>query len=181
MGVCRNPGRGAQYGGDHPLVFGQRKTGGQSRRRSPLEADARQCQPENTAYESFIAFAQGRAPDVLIVQEVTEDWRESLRPLHGRYPFREEAPKSRGSGMALYSRFPFERLTIAFPESGARPCILARMDIDGASVLLLSIHPRAPIRNDHYRLRNEMLAAAAECLSELLTPKILVGDLNITP
>ena len=135
----------------------------------------------NTAREMFIAFARKRAPDVLVVQELTESWRESLQALHSLYPFTEELPKSGGSGMALYSRFPFERLTISFPEGATRPCILARMDIDGVSVSLLSIHPRTPILSDRYRLRNELLAAAADCLRDLPSPKICVGDLNITP
>jgi endonuclease/exonuclease/phosphatase (EEP) superfamily protein YafD len=135
----------------------------------------------NTARERFITFAQKQSPDLLVVQEVNEGWRESLQPLRGLYPFNEELPKGGGSGMALYSRFPFERLTIEFPEGAARPCILARMDIDGVSVSLLSIHPRTPIRGAHYKLRNELLAAAADCLGDLSEPKLCVGDMNITP
>ena len=136
---------------------------------------------ENTAHQTFIAFALRHAPDALVVQEVTDAWRESLRALHSLYPFREELPKDGGSGIALYSRFPFERLAIALPEGEARPCILARLEIEGVSVSLLSIHPRTPIRNDRFKLRNELLAAAAGCLRDLPTPKICVGDLNITP
>jgi endonuclease/exonuclease/phosphatase (EEP) superfamily protein YafD len=135
----------------------------------------------NTERERFIAFAQRHTPDLLVVQEVNGSWRESLQALHKLYPFTEELPKGGGSGMALYSRFPFERLTIEFPEGDARPCIMARIDIDGAIVSLLSIHPRTPIRNDHYMLRNGMFVAAADCLANLPRPKICVGDLNITP
>jgi len=136
---------------------------------------------ENTAHETFIAFANKHTPDALVVQEVTEVWRESLQALWNLYPFREELPKDRGSGMALYSRFPFERLTIVLPEGDARPGILARMDIDGASVSLLALHPRTPILSARFKLRNGTLAAAADCLGNLPGPKICVGDLNITP
>jgi endonuclease/exonuclease/phosphatase (EEP) superfamily protein YafD len=136
---------------------------------------------ENTAHERFIAFAQKHNPDALVIQEVTEGWRESLRALHSLYPFIEELPKGGGAGMAFYSRFPFERLTVAFPEGAARPSILAKLNIDGALVSLLSIHPRTPIRGARYKLRNGMLAAAADCLRDLPGPKICIGDLNITP
>jgi endonuclease/exonuclease/phosphatase (EEP) superfamily protein YafD len=136
---------------------------------------------KNTAHETFIAFAQKHAPDALMVQEVTEVWSESLQALRNLYPFSLELPKDRGSGMALYSRYPFEQLTIVLPEGDARPGILARMDIDGASVSLLSLHPRTPIRNNRFKLRNGMLAAAADYLRNLPEPKICVGDLNITP
>ncbi|HKQ80428.1 MAG TPA: endonuclease/exonuclease/phosphatase family protein [Blastocatellia bacterium] len=136
---------------------------------------------ENAAHDTFIAFAQMHSPDALVVQEVTEAWRESLQALRNLYPFSEELPKEHGSGMALYSRFPFERLTMVLPEGDARPVILARMNIGGASVSLLSLHPRTPISSEHFKLRNGMLAAAADCLGNLPGPKICVGDLNITP
>jgi endonuclease/exonuclease/phosphatase (EEP) superfamily protein YafD len=157
----------------------EKRAGGRDGRR--LKLILANVNHRNTAHEKFIAFARKRAPDVLVVQEVTESWRESLQSLHSLYPFTEELPKARGSGMALYSRFPFKRLAISFPEGDARPSVLARMDVDGVSVSLLSIHPRTPILSDRYKLRNGTLAAAADCLRDLPGPKICVGDLNITP
>ncbi len=164
-----------------PWYAGRKKTTDNRDCRCRVKLILANVNHRNTARERFIAFAQMHTPDVLVVQEVTEAWRESLQALRNLYPFTEELPRGGGSGMALYSRFPFERLTIAFPESDARPCILARVDIDGVSVSLLSIHPRTPIRNDHYKLRNGLLAAAADYLRNLPSPKICVGDLNITP
>ncbi|MBO0861539.1 MAG: endonuclease/exonuclease/phosphatase family protein [Chloracidobacterium sp.] len=138
---------------------------------------------KNRAREKFIAFARKHAPDLLVVQEVDESWRESLRSLHSLYPFIDEQPRAGGAGMAFYSRFPFKRLqlTTDIHEGGARSCILARIDIEGVSVSLLSIHPRTPIRSDRYKLRNELLTEAADCLRDLAAPRICVGDLNITP
>jgi endonuclease/exonuclease/phosphatase (EEP) superfamily protein YafD len=136
---------------------------------------------ENTAHETLIAFVQRHAPDVLVVQEVDSVWCNSLQPLQSMYPFFEALPKGAGSGMALYSRFQFERLNVVLAEGDTRPGILAKMNIDGASVSLLSVHPRAPIRKGHFELRNEMLVSAADCLRNLSGPKICIGDLNITP
>jgi endonuclease/exonuclease/phosphatase (EEP) superfamily protein YafD len=163
-----------------PWYAGRKKTAGNrdGRRVKLILANVNH---RNTARARFIAFAQKHAPDVLVVQEVNEGWRESLQALHSLYPFREELPKGGGSGMALYSRFPFERLAVVFPEGNTRPCILARLDINDVSVSLLSIHPRTPIRSDRYKLRNGLLAAAAERLHDLPEPKICIGDLNITP
>jgi endonuclease/exonuclease/phosphatase (EEP) superfamily protein YafD len=173
MGVAINLAGVAQW-----RIKRKKTTGGRDCRRVKLILA--NVNHKNTARERFIAFAQKHAPDLLIVQEVNEGWRRSLQALHSLYPFMEELPKDGGSGMALYSRFPFERLTIAFPEGDARPCILARIDIDGVSVSLLSIHPRTPIRNDRYKLRNGLFAAAADCMRDLPAPKICMGDLNIT-
>ena len=136
---------------------------------------------ENTAHGAFIAFAQRQAPDVLVVQELNAPWCESLRALRSLYPFSEVLPKGGGSGMALYSRFPFERLKIVLPEGDARPGILVKLKIGGGAVSVLSLHPRAPNQKGHFELRNGMLASAADYLRNLPPPKICVGDLNITP
>ena len=163
-----------------PWYAGRKKTtGDQDGRRVKLILA--NVNHKNTSREKFIAFARKHAPDILVIQEVNEGWRESLQALHGLYPFIEEHSKDGGSGIAFYSRFPFERLTTDFPEGDARPCILARIDIDGVSVSLLSIHPRTPIRSDRYKLRNGLFEAAADCLRDLPAPKICAGDLNITP
>jgi endonuclease/exonuclease/phosphatase (EEP) superfamily protein YafD len=164
-----------------PWYAREKKTSGNRSVRRRVKLILANVNHRNTARGRFIAFARKHTPDVLVVQEVNGVWRESLQALHNLYPFFEELPKGGGAGMALYSRFPLERLTTAFPEGEARPSILARMEIDGLSVLILSIHPRTPVRNDRYKLRNGMLAAAADCLRGLPAPKILIGDLNITP
>ena len=56
---------------------------------------------ENTAYETFVASAKRHAPDVLVVQEVNEVWRQSLQALRSLYPYSEEEPKGGGSVCGL--------------------------------------------------------------------------------
>lgn len=136
---------------------------------------------KNTAYETFIAFVKRQSPDVLIVQETDSAWCDSLQSLQSFYPFHQSLPKGGGSGMALYSRFRFQQLSVELNEGNARPGILAKIDFDGVTVSLLSIHPRAPIQKGHFELRNVMFDSAAECLRDLPNPKIFIGDLNITP
>lgn len=164
-----------------PWYFGGRKSNGDRSARRRVKLALANVNHESVAHEAFISFARKHSPDVLIVQELNEVWRKSLGSLQGIYPFIEEYPRAGGSGMALYSRFRFERLSVVFPEGEARPVILTRIDVDGVSVSLLSLHPRTPIRDDHFQLRNGMLSAAADCLRNLSGPKICVGDLNITP
>ena len=119
-------------------------------------------------------------PDVVVVQEVNDGWAHALQALSQKYPFCVVLPKEDGSGMALYSRLPFESLPLALPEGDARPGILIGLHTEGETVFILSIHPRAPIRSGHFELRNKMLATAATLLRDLPEPKICVGDLNIS-
>jgi endonuclease/exonuclease/phosphatase (EEP) superfamily protein YafD len=61
-----------------------------SRKRTVGDRDGRRCvklilaniNHENTSRGRFIAFAQKHNPDALVVQELTEGWRESLRAPH---------------------------------------------------------------------------------------------------
>jgi endonuclease/exonuclease/phosphatase (EEP) superfamily protein YafD len=149
------------------------------RRRLKLAfANVERC---NTAYDSFIALITRQEPDVVIVQEVDKFWAISLQTLHTKYPFNEVMPRGGGSGIALYSRFSFERLPISLPEGDARPGLMAKLDIEGSAVSLLTIHTRAPLRRGHFERRNKALAAAAGFLKHLPSPKVFAGDLNITP
>jgi endonuclease/exonuclease/phosphatase (EEP) superfamily protein YafD len=132
----------------------------------------------NTAHDTFIAFVDRHTPDIIIVQEVDAVWAEALQTLHHQYPFFEALPRGGGSGIALYSRFPFERLPIVSTEGEARPGILASLKVGNVTVYMLSIHPRAPLRSEHFERRNKMLSAAAVCLRDLPSPKICIGDLN---
>jgi endonuclease/exonuclease/phosphatase (EEP) superfamily protein YafD len=132
----------------------------------------------NTEHDSFIAFVDRHTPDMIIVQEVDAVWAGALQKLRHRYPFSESLPRGGGSGIALYSRLPFERLPIVSTEGDARPGILASLKVGDVTVYLLSIHPRAPLRGEHFERRNKMLAAAVASLRDLPSPKICVGDLN---
>lgn len=132
----------------------------------------------NRRHEKLLQWIERNHPDVVVVQEVTEDWAQALKALHPRYSFSEVAPRAEGSGMAIYSRLPFDRTAVRFSEGEDRPSLMIRLIIDGAKVSILSIHPRAPIRRGHFELRNQMLDEAAACLKALPGSKICVGDLN---
>jgi endonuclease/exonuclease/phosphatase (EEP) superfamily protein YafD len=133
---------------------------------------------QNRAYGAFLASVERHQPDILVVQELSKEWVAAIVGLGNQYPFSEVLPREEGSGIALYSRIPFERLPLVVPEDDVRPGILICLDFAGRRVFLLSIHPRAPIRRGHFKLRNDVLAAAAERLEDLPEPKICVGDMN---
>jgi len=132
----------------------------------------------NRRYSLCVDGVRRHRPDVVVMQELNDEWAKELECLREEYPFADVRPMSDGSGIALYSRLPFELLPLVLPEGDARPGILAR--ISGSDLTILSIHPRAPIRPGHFELRNNMLAAGAAVIRVLEGPKICVGDFNTT-
>ena len=120
-------------------------------------------------------------PDLLVAQEVDQRWVNELDVLKGEYPFAERAASGGGAGIALYSRLPLEHSEVIHLRSDLRPAIAARVNVGGAVVSLLTVHPRAPLRPKHFELRNELLLAGADFTRTLPAPKILIGDLNTSP
>jgi endonuclease/exonuclease/phosphatase (EEP) superfamily protein YafD len=135
----------------------------------------------NRAHDRFIAWVQRQDFDLLVVQEVDEQWTKSLEVLREHHGFCLLFPREAGSGIALYSRIPFEQLPIDIPEVDLRPGILVKLNAGNAPAYLVSVHPLTPILPKDFRHRNATLAAAATCLQGLNGQKIFVGDLNCSP
>jgi endonuclease/exonuclease/phosphatase (EEP) superfamily protein YafD len=159
-----------------PWFIGRRSTGvAGSQRLELLFANVYRL---NTAHDKLMALIDRRHPDLIIVQEIDDVWASALKALGQGYPFCEAHPRGGGSGLALYSRYPFESLPLTLTEGDLRPGILIKLNFKDATVFLLSIHPRAPIREGNFDRRNKMLVAAAGYLRSFPSPKICVGDLN---
>ncbi len=134
----------------------------------------------NNSYLQAIDQALASDADVISVQEVGPQWAAALQEgLLPAYPYSHIEPRTNCYGIALFSRTPFSdvrTLTI----HGA-PFIEARLNVEGRPVRLLAVHTSSPISYDHFRRRNEQLAALAEHLAGGDTATIVVGDLNTVP
>ena len=62
-----------------PWYDGRKRTVGDRDGRRRVKLILANVNHENTARERFIAFPRKHNPDALVVQEMTEGWRESLR------------------------------------------------------------------------------------------------------
>ena len=135
---------------------------------------------ENRRYASFKRLVNEEQPDILIAQEITEEWLDEMEFLRETYPYIKSVHRPHGGGIALFSRFPFlqcEAIALGLDE---RPGITARLRIDRTIISLFTFHPYAPVRRDHFRYRNLQLAEAADLIKTLPTPLIVIGDLNTT-
>lgn len=137
-------------------------------------------QVENQDYARALALIGAERPDVIVLQEVTAGWAAALTRIGGDYPHGlARTFEAVGSGIALYSRLPLEDVqSVGAPD---RPSVHARVRVGRKLVSLFTTHPRAPLRPGHFGSRNEQLAWAARYARELPEPKVLVGDLNVSP
>lgn len=62
--------------------------------------------------------------DIVVLQELTDVWEKQTEDMLSQYPFRKLAPKPGGSGMALFSQYPLEEVTILNLDTSTHIAIL---------------------------------------------------------
>jgi endonuclease/exonuclease/phosphatase (EEP) superfamily protein YafD len=134
----------------------------------------------NNNYNSFLEMVEEESPDILIVQEFTSGWFTQIKILSNRFPFYKAVPLEKGAGIALFSRIPLKEAKIVDLVGEDRPAIAIKVDLSGTELSLLTLHPYTPILNENFLHRNRQLSAASSLIKELPSPKVLIGDFNIT-
>jgi endonuclease/exonuclease/phosphatase (EEP) superfamily protein YafD len=135
----------------------------------------------NTQRAALIDLARAERPDLLILQEVSAEWLKDLDVLRDQLPHSIAEPRDDNFGIAVYSRIPFVEAKIVAPLDATLPGILAKVNLNGQTVSILTTHTVPPTGgHELFLLRNAQLREAAKTMRQLPEPKILIGDLNTT-
>lgn len=134
----------------------------------------------NKDHDSLIQSVNSANPDILVLQEVTEGWWKKVQHLTDIYPYYKPLPRPGGGGMAIFSRFPLEQADVLQLDSSSHPAIFAKINLDGTTLSLLTIHPPTPMRRDKFTNRNKQFAESAAIMKSAANPKVLIGDFNTT-
>lgn len=128
-----------------------------------------------------LRFVAEAAPDVLVLQELTPEWKSRLAPLAQVYPHSVTVPREDGFGIALFSRYPIDaHEVLRFPDPSF-PSIAARIDVAGRPLGIVGTHPPAPRNERLHRTRNRIFSHIAELAARSDEPLVVLGDLNCTP
>jgi endonuclease/exonuclease/phosphatase (EEP) superfamily protein YafD len=134
----------------------------------------------NDRHQNLIDFLREEQPDIVALQEMTPEWMAGLTPLSAQFEESRFAPRNDGMGVGIYSRLKFEQAETIALGSDQRPNLLVKFRWEDRPVSLLVTHPPNPFGPNRFAWRNEQLVLTASLLNSLPTPKILIGDLNIT-
>ena len=159
------------------IGFPHRVSAGETQKLRLMTANVAMRNENYTAFRQSVEIA---APDILVLQEVTEDWNREIQPLLAVYPYSKIMPKRGAGGLALFSRYPLESAKLLFEDSSIHPALLAVINFDNTRLAVLLMHPLTPLRPNDFANRNEQLKKAAELMRSTPEPKLLVGDLNTT-
>ena len=121
---------------------------------------------------------------VVLVDARRKSWRPVLTELGTRYPYATRQSWRNGRApVILFSRFPILSETVMQAPRGRRPYLVAKLDVDGETLVVVGVHSSSPRLTGagHSRRRNRELDHIAAALSDADGPVIATGDFNVTP
>ncbi len=125
-------------------------------------------------------------PDVLLLIEIDDVWREALQDVRRHYPDRLEHVRGEGLGLALWSKWPIEDGAVEHLVSEKRASLHATLvSPDGLRVPFVGLHPPPPglerKNGERYdsRIRDaELVKVADRVAADPEKPWIVAGDFN---
>ncbi|MCA9285679.1 MAG: endonuclease/exonuclease/phosphatase family protein [Phycisphaerales bacterium] len=118
--------------------------------------------------------------DLVVLEELSPAWWTALAGWSEQFPYQLVDPAPGVTGIGVLSRWP---ITAEFrqPAAGGFPFIDATVDLSGAPLRVLAVHPVPPVRADAVARRNAHLEEIAEQAVRAQGPCVVIGDLNETP
>ena len=134
---------------------------------------------DNADPRALLGWVDAEQPDVLVVLEISPRYAAALAALRG-YPHRHVLPADSPFGIALFSRYPLDKV-VATADADGLPHIEAQVAWQGRRIQLLAVHPMPPISARFHTERNAKLARWARAAGHSRLPTLVAGDLNATP
>jgi endonuclease/exonuclease/phosphatase (EEP) superfamily protein YafD len=148
---------------------------------SSIRAIALNVNTANEQYDLVSKLVLEQKPDIFVLTEVSAAWINAMESLRSTYPHQKCMPREDNFGIALYSKLPFTKCTVVELGQAGVPSIVAEFDIQGQRLTVLGTHALPPIDNAYSWFRDNQIEAVAGYLGSVSGPKILLGDLNMTP
>ena len=134
----------------------------------------------NQKYQKLLEVVRSANADVVVLQELTEQWNEQAQGLRQEYPHAVFEPRPSGAGMAVLSRYPAEATQTLTLDDSDHIAILVRLKVGDESISVLALHPTTPITPFKFKNRNRQYREAATLVKNITGPRVIIGDLNIT-
>lgn len=136
---------------------------------------------DNTDHAAAIEWLRQNPADVVVLQEVTKGWVESLAQAGLPYPYASVAPREDPYGIALLSRWPIAQVQpVDFAHDGL-PSLVGIVLVDRKALQVVGLHTHWPVLPSLLQSRDRVLVGAAGRVAGVEIDSVLLGDLNLTP
>ena len=136
---------------------------------------------DNDEYEEIQTLVAELEPDIIVLQEYTNNWDTALTSALIEYPHRATQPSHGVFGIAIFSKYPLANQQLHTPPTTSMKTLSADIQIGEKSVTLFAVHPPPPTTTRFFNLRNESMLEVATLASAIEAPVIMMGDFNATP
>jgi endonuclease/exonuclease/phosphatase (EEP) superfamily protein YafD len=129
------------------------------------------------------AYLEAQSADLLVLSEFTPRWQEELRDLEGAYPYLALRPRRNAWGIAVYSKHPLRAIEDLDLGDDTSSHLLVRVELPDGPAEVYAVHLASPVTPSRAARRNTQLRRLAERIAaaDAVVPRIVAGDLNITP
>ena len=131
--------------------------------------------------EKFLSKIYKIDPDILVLQEMSASNQEKVADLWDKFPFASDRPNGGSREILVFSKIPIDSVEHIVGDKPWRAQAKVNMMIDDQPITILGIHPKAPMSPGRFARRNNELEKIAAHVSQVDTPIIVAGDMNITP
>lgn len=141
----------------------------------------------NERYGDVRAYLERRAPDVLVLTELTPRWVAELRPVTAAYPYWMSVDRLTPWGLGVYSKFPLAGARSTDLGVPGSVNVVTNVALPGGDVELFAVHLSSPSTPARAAMRDGQLVRLAEIAGSPAArrvsapPRLVVGDLNVTP
>ncbi|BFT29980.1 endonuclease/exonuclease/phosphatase family protein [Alteromonas sp. D210916BOD_24] len=134
----------------------------------------------NNDFAKLIRHVRHKRPDFLVTLESNEKWQSGISEIENDYPYTKFCPLENLYGMHLYSKYPFEDVTLRFLIEQDVPSIRVKVKVNGQQVTLHFLHPKppSPTENTYAKPRDVELTLIGREIASTPGPVIVAGDLN---
>lgn len=135
----------------------------------------------NTHMPEVKSLVKRYEPDILMVLEANNAWKQALDSIEEQYPYRILMPLENTYGMLFYSKLPIRNDELRFLIQEDIPSIYTQVQLpSGVWVNFYGVHPMPPSPTEHYRSteRDAELVLVGREARKKAGAVIVAGDLN---
>lgn len=134
---------------------------------------------KNSNYNLVLDEIYKEKPNVVVLQEVDDEWLENIASLKELYPYFVEHSRDDNFGISLYSNIPIVSSQVEQWSNYQIPVINAKLKDKDEEISFIAVHTLPPVGVEYFNIRNEMFENIASRFNKN-NKTIILGDFNTT-
>ncbi len=136
---------------------------------------------KNLNHSAVIGYVRSISPDILVVTELTEAWREALSGKLADYQHTSFVPRQDTYGIGVFSLVEFKNSKIQYYGKSGHPSIVCELRGSQNPITLIHTHVQGPVKQAFFEWHKEQILLMTEEFKQIETPLVVTGDMNCTP